>query len=102
MRPLGGSCGAKGHEWNHEQSQYSQTQQVVGNVGVLRTVMEIDDPCDEAGTRSKGQGKRPENIQGEGTEIEMMLTKGDSHQGEEGHSHRSSFPLAGGKVQSSH
>lgn len=62
--------------------------------------MEIDDPCDdvEAGTRAK-VSEWPENTHGEGTEIEMMLTKGDSYQSEEGQGHRVSHYR---KVQSSH
>lgn len=52
----------------------------------------------------QGQGqkviKRPENIQCEVTEIEMMLTKGDSHQGEEGHGHRLSHYRGKGAIKS--
>lgn len=48
------SCGTrKIHERDHEKRQGGQAQQVAGNIRVLRTVVEIADPCERLGYRDK-------------------------------------------------
>lgn len=73
---------------NHKNSQGGHTQQVVGNIWVLRTVVEIADPCERWGQRQgqRSTGRRPEKAHGEG-KIQILQTKDESHQSEEGADH---------------